>query len=110
MESLEEVGRLPGREEMSGHFASCLGAYLNQAVTQLVTVSTGLQAALGGLKKGQEKLGERDLFEALCPNCQKYREGLYQTVEVLIKTKGAFKSKDLGELRRKTEVLLKSLH
>jgi len=110
MESLEEIGRLPGRGEMNGHFASCLGAYLNQAVTHLVTVSTGLQTALGALKNGKEKLGERDLFEVLCPKCQKYREGLYQTVEVLIKTKGAFKSKDLGELRRKTEVLLKSLH
>jgi hypothetical protein len=54
---------------------------------------------------GAAQLG--DICRTLeCPRQVAYREALECTVEVLEKTKGAFKSKDLGLLRKKIEMLL----
>lgn len=41
-----------------------------------------------------------------CPNCRVYRLALQETIEILLKTKGAFKSKLLGTLRRRLQQLL----
>ncbi|HRI38597.1 MAG TPA: hypothetical protein PLO50_08590, partial [Nitrospira sp.] len=43
-----------------------------------------------------------------CPRRVAYREALEGTVEVLEKTKFAFRSKELGLLRRKIEDLLRA--
>lgn len=43
-----------------------------------------------------------------CPRLDKLTSALLETIGVLEKTKSAFKSKDLGELRRKLEELVKS--
>ena len=43
-----------------------------------------------------------------CPRRVAYREALEGTVEILEKTKFAFRSKELGLLRRKIEDLLKA--
>ncbi len=42
-----------------------------------------------------------------CPRLTELENGLTESVEVLKKTKGAFKSKDLGELRKKLEMIAK---
>ncbi len=41
-----------------------------------------------------------------CPSIDTLKGGLLETVEVLKKTKNAFKSKDLAELRKKVETIL----
>jgi DNA-binding response OmpR family regulator len=44
-----------------------------------------------------------------CPSITKLKNGLTETVEVLNKTKSAFKSKDLGTLRKKLEMLTRTV-
>jgi CheY-like chemotaxis protein len=44
-----------------------------------------------------------------CPRLSFLKKGLEDTVEVLERTKNSFKSKELGDLRRKLEGLLKTL-
>jgi DNA-binding response OmpR family regulator len=43
-----------------------------------------------------------------CPRLNMYKEALVETIDVLEKTKSAFKSKDLGNLRKKLEELVKT--
>ncbi len=43
-----------------------------------------------------------------CPSLKTLKGGLFETVKVLKKTKNAFKSKDLAELRKKVEIILES--
>jgi hypothetical protein len=43
-----------------------------------------------------------------CPRLDAYREALESTVEVLVKSKYSFRSKDLGLLRGKIEQLLQA--
>ena len=41
-----------------------------------------------------------------CPRGSQYRKAVEETIAVLEETKGAFKSKALGDLRHKLELLL----
>jgi len=43
-----------------------------------------------------------------CPRLKALTDAIIETINVLEKTKSAFKSRELGELRRKLEELLKS--
>ncbi len=43
-----------------------------------------------------------------CPSLKTLKGGLHETVKVLKKTKNAFKSKDLAELRKKVEAILEN--
>ncbi len=43
-----------------------------------------------------------------CPSLKTFKGGLFETVKVLKKTKNAFKSKDLAELRKKVETILEN--
>ncbi len=43
-----------------------------------------------------------------CPSLEMFKGGLFETVKVLKKTKNAFKSKDLAELRKKLETILEN--
>ncbi len=106
LEALETVGG-NGRTsptEDCGHLAA--SAYLDQAVSHLAAVSTGLKTTLDTIKRG----GNGDELElgigGACLRCPTYREVLYHTIQVLTKTKDAFKSKSLGELRRQIESVL----
>lgn len=50
---------------------------------------------------------ERDVCHLLnCPKLSEFSEAMRETIRVLEKTKGAFKSKSLGDLRRKLEGLV----
>ena len=55
---------------------------------------------------------DKELTEAChilsCPRHKVLNEALVETIEVLKATKGAFKSKELGALRTKLELLLRS--
>ena len=106
LETLENVGAT-GRTGSSlddGSFA--LSAYLDQAVSHLATVSVGLKATIDTIKNSG--VGEETELNigGVCPRCQSYREVLFHTIQVLIRTKDTFKSKTLGELRRQVEIVL----
>jgi hypothetical protein len=43
-----------------------------------------------------------------CPGCQAYRLALQDAIEILLKSKSAFKSKTLGALRQRLQQVLNS--
>lgn len=104
LDALEDVGA-NGRTSPGQDFGPlAVSAYLDQAVNHLAAVASGLKITLDTIKQGGV---ETELnIGGLCPRCQGYREALYHTVQVLTKTKDAFKSKTLGELRRQVETVL----
>ena len=85
-----------------------LGAYFDRVVSHLASVSVNLKNTLDRVKDGEGAVESSNSVEDLCPTCSKYRETLYQTTLVLARTKDAFKSKVLGELRRRIEHVLQS--
>lgn len=71
-----------------------------------------MQEILAQTKRMIAKMPPEDVDLLTCPiaNCRKIRQltaVIEQTIEVLEKTKGAFKSKELGALRKKLEKILK---
>ncbi|RMH09233.1 MAG: response regulator [Nitrospirae bacterium] len=108
MDHLEEAERQPGLHAVPSGVSVGFSAYLDQAVQHLATVATGLKRTLQALRERDGDAKGVPPLPELCPNCQRYREGLYHTVKVLLQTKGAFRSKELGELRRYAEALLRS--
>lgn len=106
LETLETVGIHGGGSSSEDWRPLAVSTYLDQAVSHLAAVSTGLKNTLDTIKQGETgQVSELNLGET-CPRCQSYREVLYHTVQVLTKTKDAFKSKSLGELRRQVETAL----
>jgi CheY-like chemotaxis protein len=84
-----------------------LKQYLAQCVAQMNVLSSNVQQTLAGIRMEMPH-APSDVCEFMqCPRQGAYKEALLDTVEVLERTKHAFKSKELGELRRRLEVLLK---
>jgi len=106
LETLETLGATGRASSNAEREAFAVSSYLDQAVSHLATVSVGLKATIDTIKNGG--MGEETHLNigGVCPRCQKYREVLYHTIQVLTKTKDAFKSKTLGELRRQVETVL----
>jgi hypothetical protein len=83
-------------------------AFLSQSVGQMATLATGIRAVMANPSKAPTA-ATADVCRVLdCPRGVAYRQALEGTVEVLEKTKFAFRSKELGLLRRKIEDLLKA--
>ena len=64
------------------------------------------------LKTGKAKAVRFSTLEAICkalgcPVRYKYRSAIFETIAVLEKTKGAFKSKELERLRKNLESLVR---
>jgi CheY-like chemotaxis protein len=81
--------------------------FLSQSFAQMATLSSQIRAVMASQQQGN--VGEStDVCRTMdCPRLTAYREALESTVEVLEKTKFAFRSKDLGLLRKKIEQLLR---
>ena len=81
--------------------------FLGQAVQQVGQIALSLNELCKTAKHGGlEQLA--DMCAGLrCPRLAAYEGGLQETIDVLQKTKNAFKSKDLGKLRVELEALLK---
>lgn len=85
--------------------ASSMDQFLGQMATQLLNLVLKFNTAMGLANKGRPDR-TIDLCTALrCPRLAAYEEALNETVEVLAKTKQAFRSKDLGVLRKRLEHL-----
>lgn len=59
-----------------------------------------------GKALSQQPVGSHPCQLLNCPRGSQLREAMVETVKVLEETKGAFKSKTLGDLRRKLELML----
>lgn len=82
--------------------------FLGETIHRFLNLSNGLVNALQTLKNG---LPEDKTDVCLLMNCSRlkvYENAVRETVETLVKTKNSFKSKELAEVRKKLELLLKS--
>ena len=93
-----------GKQVASGD----LNWYLGEAVQGFTSLSMSLMNAIHTLNQGLPQ-GRTDVCHLMnCSRLSAYENGIRETVDVLIKTKNSFKSKDLAEVRRKLELLIKS--
>lgn len=84
-----------------------LDTYLAQSFAQMAILSNRLRAVLTSQFQGRTET-PTDVCEIMeCPRLTAYRDALEATVEVLAKTKNSFRSRDLGVLREKIELLLR---
>jgi DNA-binding NtrC family response regulator len=81
--------------------------YVEQAVAHIARLSLAVGQVVGGLDEGGEQ--SADVCRVMrCSRLAVYEQVLERTVEVLARTKNAFKSKELGELRKHVEDTLKA--
>lgn len=84
-----------------------LNWYLGEAVQGFASLSMSLMNAIHALNQGLPEK-RNDLCHLLnCSRLSAYESGIRETVEVLKKTKNSFKSKDLADLRKKLEGMIK---
>jgi len=84
-----------------------MNQYLAAATLRMSTLAAQIMRTLADVQTGQPQ-GATDVCRFMqCPRLDVYEQALRETIDVLERTKHAFKSKDLGELRRKLELLLK---
>jgi DNA-binding NtrC family response regulator len=82
--------------------------YLNEAIRRFANLSMSLMNAVQTLKQGLPE-GKTDICTLMnCSRLSAYENTIREAVEVLIKTKNSFKSKELAEIRKKLEYALKS--
>lgn len=108
LEHVREILSRPGTIANERDLAWSIKAFLSQSVGQMATLATGIRAVMANPSAATSE-ATADVCRALdCPRRVAYREALESTIEVLEKTKFAFRSKELGFLRRKIEDLLKT--
>lgn len=96
-----------GSGSNGSELAWSLDTYLSQSFTQMAILSDRIRSVLARQLQGEGE-GVTDVCRMMqCPRLSAYREALEGTVEVLAKTKNSFRSKDLGLLRTKIELLLR---
>jgi DNA-binding NtrC family response regulator len=82
--------------------------YLNEAIRRFANLSMSLMNAVQTLKQGLPE-GKTDICTLMnCSRLSAYESIIREAVEVLVKTKNSFKSKELAEIRKKLEYALKS--
>ncbi len=85
-----------------------LNWYLGEAVEGFASLSLSLVGAISTLNRGVPG-GQADVCRLMnCRRLAAYEAAVQETVDVLVKTKNSFKSKDLADIRKKLELLLKS--
>jgi DNA-binding response OmpR family regulator len=85
-----------------------LNWYLGEAVQGFANLSMSLMSAIHTLNQGVPER-QADLCHLMnCSRLTVYESGISEAVEVLKKTKNSFKSKDLADLRKKLEGMLKN--
>ncbi|MDT7042126.1 response regulator [Candidatus Nitronereus thalassa] len=108
LEAIENVETTRGTSPREDFRPLAISKYLDHAVGYLASVSTGLKTTIDFIKQGDDREHTDFNVQGICPHCQRYREVMYQTIQVLTKTKDAFKSKLLGDLRRQVESVLEN--
>ncbi len=107
--SLDRVREILTRSGPMGHGATLAWSmedFLAQSVDRMALLAAGIRSVMAKQSGGQVEVPTDVCRLVQCPRISSYQEALESTVEVLEKTKVAFRSKDLGLLRRKIEQLL----
>lgn len=108
LDHVREILSRPGAMANERELAWSIEAFLSQSVGQIATLASGIRTVMANPSTGHTEVAA-DVCRVLdCPRRVAYRDALEGTVEVLEKTKFAFRSKELGLLRRKIEDLLKT--
>jgi DNA-binding NtrC family response regulator len=82
--------------------------YLGEAIQRFANLSVSLVNAVQTLKKGLPE-GKTDVCSLMnCSRLATLERSMRDTIDVLVRTKGSFKSKELAELRKRLELVLKS--
>ncbi len=104
---VESMVAMPARDRSGEEgFSWMLGSYLGQTVSHIAQLTVNLMQTLHAMMQ-QCAVPPTDVCLLLrCPRLAAYKAGLYDAVKVIEKTKQAFKSKDLADLRKRLETLL----
>lgn len=105
-----ETALLSGNKEpkTEGGTKGELDWYLGEAIQRFANLSVSLVNAVQTLKKGLPE-GKADVCTLMnCSRLAALERSIRDTIDVLVKTKGSFKSKELAELRKRLEMVLKS--
>jgi len=105
LQELNNVSNLATRNPGDTIFVP-VDAYVHLTLTNIVSALTGLRDVTEALTRLG---GEQAVCRLLnCPKTDSLVSALKDAVEILRKSKSAFKSKELGELRRRLEALLET--
>ena len=105
-----ETALLSGNSDMTvkSEPAGNLDWYLNEALRRFANLSINLMNTVQTLKEGLPE-GKADVCTLMnCSRLSSYEDRIRETVEVLVKTKNSFKSRELAEIRKKLEAVLKN--
>jgi CheY-like chemotaxis protein len=98
----------PGADKTTKSATGDLNWYLGAAMQGFASLSLSLMNAIHALNRGLPE-GKPDVCHMMnCSRLAAYEDCVRDTVEVLVKTKNSFKSKDLADIRKRLEGLLKS--
>lgn len=104
---LEQAVTVRGGAERPPLVAWTTKRYVEQAVSHIAQLSLVVGQVVGGLEETENQ--SADVCRVMrCERLAAYGEALEETVEVLARTKTAFKSKELGDLRKHVEMVLKA--
>jgi CheY-like chemotaxis protein len=78
--------------------------FVSLTATNIVQSFEDLRGLANALSSRDGPRAACHLFD--CPRLERYSDAIEDTIAVLERTKGAFKSKELGELRKRLEVLI----
>jgi CheY-like chemotaxis protein len=101
-ETLPQLGSGANEREL----AWSLDTFLAQSFSSMAVLSSRIRSVLASQMQGRAEAPTDVCRMMECPRLWGYREALESTVEVLAKTKNSFRSKELGLLREKIELLL----
>ncbi len=94
--------------DSGGNASGELDWYVGETIQRFANLSVSLINAMNTLNRGLPE-GKVDVCRLMhCSRLSAYENAVRETVDVLIRTKNSFKSKDLAEIRKKLEMLLKS--
>src|SRR5437667_1964118 len=110
MEDLEKSLNVSGTKGGETKLAWAIDNYLDQMVGHITQIAASLKMTIDTPRKDYG-VGTTDVCALIrCPRLEAYETALRGTIEVLRKTKNAFKSKELAALRERLEEFLKQDH
>jgi DNA-binding response OmpR family regulator len=86
-----------------------LDTYLSQTLSLLAKISTSIASTVNAVNQANPGIAKDVCFFLSCPRLVASRDAFNDAIDVLIKTKSAFKSKELAALRAKLEGVLRQL-
>lgn len=109
IEQLAQACTYAGGDDAATRMTWPVSQFMDQMMGQMLKLTLSFKTTLDLVNKGQTAQSQQvlDLCSvARCPRRVAYQQAIEETIEALEKTKTAFKSKDLAELRKRLEGLL----